>query len=225
MLGPEVETTSLNQFHECKNLEAIVVDPANPYFTAVDGVLYDKEMTTLINYPPVKSGSFTVPGGVTAIGWRGFMDSRLSEIILPEGLKTINVYGFHGCKNLTSLRLPASLKTIGEEAFRDSALANLSFAGTVAQWAEVKMDAENNLILVLTDIACADGVVARHAISGMCGDTVSYTLDPDGTLTVSGAGEWHEWAFEGNDWIRKVVLQPGVTEILFPNPGISMATT
>ena len=50
---------------QCTNLESIAVDAENPYFCAVDGVLFDKDMTTLIWYPAAKTDAdYAIPEGV-----------------------------------------------------------------------------------------------------------------------------------------------------------------
>jgi hypothetical protein len=50
------------------NLNSINVDPANPNYKSVDGILYNKAGTTLIQYPAAKTGSsFTIPSNVTKI--------------------------------------------------------------------------------------------------------------------------------------------------------------
>jgi len=53
------------------SITAINVDAANTVFSSENGVLYDKNKTTLIRYPPGKKGAFTIPDSVTNIGWLG----------------------------------------------------------------------------------------------------------------------------------------------------------
>ena len=48
---------------------------------------------------------------------------------------------------------------------------------------------------------------------GIGGSNVTWTLDSDGTLTISGSGEMEESAFYGNNYIKKVVIENGVTSI------------
>lgn len=48
-------------------LEEIIVSEENPYYISVDGVVYDKEMTTLVVFPRAKEGAYTVPDTVTNI--------------------------------------------------------------------------------------------------------------------------------------------------------------
>ena len=48
-------------------LESITVDEANPYLSVVDGVLYDKAVSTLVLYPKTKVGVFNVLDTVISI--------------------------------------------------------------------------------------------------------------------------------------------------------------
>ena len=60
--------------------------------------------------------SVTLPGTITAIGFAAFMScAKLTDITLPSGLETIDDYAFKGCR-LTSLDVPASVKSIGQWA-------------------------------------------------------------------------------------------------------------
>ena len=49
---------------DCTNLANITVDPANPYFSSVNGVLFDKAQTHLLQFPAGRGGNYAVPGGV-----------------------------------------------------------------------------------------------------------------------------------------------------------------
>ena len=51
--------------------------------------------------------------------------------------------------------------------------------------------------------------------SGSCGDNVTYTLDTDGVLTISGTGAMTSRPWGGNrDQIKKVIIENGVTNIV-----------
>ena len=62
--------TSIEQpaFGNCTNLTSIVVDINNAVFSSQDGVLYNKAITALIQYPSGKSGGFSIPSSVTILG-------------------------------------------------------------------------------------------------------------------------------------------------------------
>ncbi len=113
-----------------KNGLGFVVDPENPYFTAVDGVLFNKDMTELIYYPIRKGcdidnkmnvekyATYTVPSTVKSIRGKAFYHCYyLREVILPEGLETIGEMAFFKCSEIATVTLPSTLKSIGKDAF------------------------------------------------------------------------------------------------------------
>ena len=79
-------------FDGCTSLTSINVSKQNPNYTSIDGILYDKEGTTLICCPAgTEKSSVTIPDSVTSI----------------EGL------AFYECTSLTSVTIPDSVTTIG----------------------------------------------------------------------------------------------------------------
>ena len=64
------------------------MDENNPYYTAVDGVLYTKSMNCLVQYPNAKKDTeFTVPAKVKSLGLWAFLEvPALKELVLQEGL-------------------------------------------------------------------------------------------------------------------------------------------
>ena len=86
-------------------VSAFNVDPANPAFASIDGVLYDKSITTLINYPADKKDTvFEIPQTV--------------ESILKDAIEVTNT--------LEKIVIPASVISIEEEAvFWNYALKNI----------------------------------------------------------------------------------------------------
>lgn len=104
-------------FAGCK-IAAFDVDVDNPYFTAIDGVIYNKDLTTLVAFPSAYPNKhFVVPQGVQVIGDLAFMDSQIDTIELPEGLTTIEGWAFQS-STIRNIEIPDSVTTIGELAFR-----------------------------------------------------------------------------------------------------------
>ena len=59
--------TNCQTFSNCSALVSIEVDAANPNFSSTGGILFDKLQTTLIQYPPGKVGTYTIPANVSSI--------------------------------------------------------------------------------------------------------------------------------------------------------------
>ena len=117
MIPASVTSLGVQVFAGCVNLTAITVDPNNPAFSSVDGVLFDKSQTTLIQYPGGRAGGYTIPNTVTSIGDEAFQYCNLASVTIPNGITNIGVKAFQNNTNLTSVTIPASVANLGFEAF------------------------------------------------------------------------------------------------------------
>ena len=113
-----VITIKDDAFNGCGAIETITVGAGNETYATQDGVLYTKDIKTLIYYPAQRSGtSYTVPEGVTAIAGVSFCEATgLEEISLPSTLKSIGYYAFEGC-GFYKVDLPEGLETLEEFVF------------------------------------------------------------------------------------------------------------
>ncbi len=107
-------------FYSCAKLEAINVDSKNEYYTSVDGVLYDKELSKLIQYPiGSKQNSLNIPNTVKFIEEDAFMKAQnLVSVTLSDILISIGNNAFMDCHNLAEIKIPHSVSSIGWQAFR-----------------------------------------------------------------------------------------------------------
>ncbi len=125
--------TSIEQpaFGNCTNLTSIVVDVSNPVYSSQDGVVYDKAITTLIQYPGGKFGGFSIPSSVTSIGRFAFyFCSGLTSVNILDSVTSIGFCAFELCSGLTSVTIPGSVTSIGNYAFQDcTSLAKAYFLG------------------------------------------------------------------------------------------------
>lgn len=110
-----------NPFQGCTSLTNLTIASSNIYFTIDNGVLYSKDLTTLLAYLPAKAGtSFYVPSTITKIGESAFMGNRnLSTVIMRNGVKTIGESAFNNT-NIQSIYLSGSITSIGNAAFYNS---------------------------------------------------------------------------------------------------------
>ena len=107
-------------FSDCRNLTSINVHSANPSFSGLFGVLYNKTRTTLILHPPAKAGAFSIPSTVTSIGSGAFASSTaLTDVTIPASVTSIGSTAFASCSRLSSVSIPAGVASIGSGAFRD----------------------------------------------------------------------------------------------------------
>jgi hypothetical protein len=83
-------------FVECS--AAIIVDAANPYYSSMDGCLYNKSKTKLISCPISKTGEFTIPSTVDTIGKGAFIGcTKITSIMIPSSVKSIKGSPFENC--------------------------------------------------------------------------------------------------------------------------------
>ena len=108
-------------FSSCSDLVSITVESSNPYYLSADGVLFDKNQTTLIHYPSGKKlSSYTIPSRVTSIGDNSFADcNSLIKITIPNNVDYIGDCAFWHCSGLTSITIPNSVISIGDWAFEN----------------------------------------------------------------------------------------------------------
>jgi len=161
------------------SLTNIAVDAANPVYSSVNGVLFNKAQTAVIEFPPGLGGSYTIPNSVTGIGVGAFYGcSKLSSVIIPNGVISIGYEVCIGCTSLTnvaigngvtsigvlafcdcglmSVTIPNSVTNIGDEAFEScTSLTNITFMGNAPELADAN--------------EFADDSVAANAVYYYCG--------------------------------------------------------
>ncbi len=114
-----VTTIGAGAFAPCHSLASIGVASDNPNYIGIDGVLFNKDKTTIVAYPTGKDGSeYTIPNSVTTIGESAFSwCTSLASVNIPNSVTTIGKGAFKVCESLTSVNIPNTVTTIGNEAF------------------------------------------------------------------------------------------------------------
>ena len=134
IIGDSVNTIGLYAFSYCDNLASFIVNSNNEYYSNDEyGVLFNKDKTTLVQYPIGRtSTNYIIPDGVVTIGeWAFFANVKLTSVIIPDSVKVIDGYAFC-CTGLTNLLIPDSVITIGSSAFYDCTnLENITIGNNV----------------------------------------------------------------------------------------------
>lgn len=100
-------------FYGCNRLSEINVASDNPYYKSVDGNLYSKGGTLLIQYAVAKSDV---------------------EFKIPNGTRQIGDYAFYGVSHLQRVFVPLSINSLGASSFRNCSLTRFCYEGTKASW-------------------------------------------------------------------------------------------
>ena len=229
-----------------QNMKAILVDAGNQYYTSENGVLYNKNKTLLHTYPKRKNSTveteagsksyFRIPDTVTEIEDNAFYHAQLDEIHMGSAVKTIGYQAFRHCKFSTIL-LPASVSCVEQFAFANTALEKMYFEGEAPASFASKVFYECPADLTIYCKADADGWNADSSGKwngyplkkmlglGECGQTdddqLIWTLDPDGTLNISGSWQMKNYGTNGNrapwydlrDKIKSVTVGDGVKNV------------
>ncbi|HEY3853347.1 MAG TPA: leucine-rich repeat domain-containing protein [Verrucomicrobiae bacterium] len=114
-------------FGNCFNLTTITVSGQNPAYSSLNGALFDKEQTVLVNCPRGRSGLFAIPGTVTNIGIEAFIYcQQLGGILIPDSVTAIGYGAFTGC-SLSNIFVGSNVTSIGSVAFSSCAsLTNIT---------------------------------------------------------------------------------------------------
>jgi len=210
--GAEIPDSVMNigdfAYDGCVSLAYFSVGAHNGEFSSKDGVLFDKDGTTLVLFPPAKNGEYTIPYGVTSISDNAFEGcSGVTAVNLPDSLLYIGIYAFASCSGLTRLDIPASVVFIGND------LVSGSLGVT-----EINVSPGNKAYISI------DGVLFDKAVTSVIafpqGKNGEYII-PD-SVTDLGIG-----TFGGCPGLTNVVIPGGVTilgEYLFAGSALTSIT-
>ena len=131
----------------CESLRQIDVSAGNSHFASIDGVLFNRDCTTILWFPLGKTGNYSIPAtvmeigenafygtkivslvippSVTHIGRGAFAGSSLIDVTLPDNQNNVSEAMFQGCSSLKSVILGSGTKYVGDYAFDGTALAHL----------------------------------------------------------------------------------------------------
>ena len=201
-----VTSVGSNAFARCTNITALIVDERNcAYSGSTDGILFDKNQTTLVQYLCGKVGSYTIPASVTSIGSYAFSYcTGLTSVTIPSGVTTIGSNAFDSCTGLTSVTIPSGVTSIGASAF--SGCSNLT---SVTLPESISSIGDSALLgcSKLTSLTIPSGVtsIGASAFSG-CSNLPSVTL-PESLTSIGDS------AFLGCSKLPSVTIPASVTTI------------
>ncbi len=166
-LGAGVSYISTSAFAGSDNLLAINVNSSNPNFSSLNGVVFNKNQTTLILFPTGFTGGYTTPSTVTSIAANAFEDCKLTEVMITGNVNSLGLDSFQGCGNLTNATMAEGVASIGIFAFADCPkLATVTIPASVSDLPYGAFAYDGLVSVVLRGQRARDGFV----ISGGHGD-------------------------------------------------------
>ena len=138
-LSTRLSDPGLATFSGCTGVQAFRLGGESSYLAASDGVLYNKDMTKVILFPPGRGGVYTIPEGVTIIGTGAFKDCKLlTELKLPNTLRRIEA-GAMDNMSLKEITIPAGVGSISKDSLSAS-ITDIYYEGTEAEWNQIVYD-------------------------------------------------------------------------------------
>ena len=184
-----VTAIGVRAFSSCGSLAEISVAETNPYFRDVNGVLFNKTGSELIQFPGGRGGSYTVPAGVTAIGGWAFAHCRnLTGVTLPDSVTTIGEKAFGSCAALKSVTVPDSVTDVGVGAFSGcGSLSDLTIgSGVTAIGASAFSDCVSLTGVTVPDSVTTIGYRAFYRCSALSDLTIGSGVTAIGAAAFSG---------------------------------------
>lgn len=204
-----------SNFDEESLLESINVDEENQYYSSEDGILFSKDKTEIVCYPPAKKGTtYEIPETVKVImtAFIGNQNlekitisknventvmafyhcSKLKEVNIEYGVKEIGLVSFANCSALEKVSIPLSVNTIDAYAFGNC--TSLEKIDLSEVW-YIEGDKEYGAFAGctnLSDITFSENIVfiARNSFK----DTLWYKNQPDGMIYINNVA----YKFKGN---------------------------
>ena len=152
-------------FSGCVYLDNIIASPNNENYSSVDGVLFTKDMSTLLAYPAGNERNvYTIPVGVSVIGEVAFFGcTSIEKVIISDGAEKIGQWAFAYCKNLKEIAIPYGVTGIAPGAFvACKSIKEITIPGSVTY-----MEIDFIGCSSLTDITVSPGNEELWSIDGV----------------------------------------------------------
>ncbi len=177
-----VTSIGFHAFSSCDNLTSVYVSENNKQYSSLNGVIFNKDKTTIIYYPSGKIGEYIIPDSVEKIGEGAFSNcTGLTSITITDGVTSIGDSAFSCCESLTSLIIPNTVTSIGNAAFECCVgLTNITIGNNVNSIGDFAFD----WCVGLTSISIPSSVtsIGKQALAFCLGLT---SIDiPEGTTSI-----------------------------------------
>ena len=125
-----------------------------------------------------------------------YVDNKLvTDVTIPDGVKSIGKYAFYGYSSLKSISFPSSIRSIGEFAFSDCTNLDEVYATNIEDWCKIKFEDEfSNPIhyarKIYIDGELATDITIPKGITKICDyafencDTITNVVIPNSVISI-----------------------------------------
>jgi uncharacterized repeat protein (TIGR02543 family) len=215
-LPPSLTSFPSTAVLDCSSLSVIYAPPHSQEYSAADGVLFDKDGTTLISYPAGKKGAYTIPESVTSIAPYAFFGSRLENITIPDTVTQIGEYAFAFSQSLKTIDM-SNAKVLPEGMLKGCTKLTSITADAAEEIAPYF--AQDCVLLRAFDFSSALRTIGEKAFSGCLALTQiiiqSAGLESVGDFAFAGCAALNNFEMPAHTLIGESILKgaTGVTEM------------
>ena len=187
-------------FSGCTSLSMITVVSTNSFYSSANGVLFDKNQTTLLAFPGGLGGSYAIPSTVTSIADNAFFSCQgPTSITIPDSVTNIGQSAFAGC-GLTEVRIPNGVTVIADNAFSScSSLTNVAIPDNVTSIGSQAFWSCPSLVsITIPDSVTSIGVEAFQFCRGLRNITIGNSVTNIGGWAFYNCPTLAEAYFQGN---------------------------
>ena len=197
------------------NLKAIFVDSENDYFLSIDGVLYSKDLKTIVFYPSNRDGiQYTINEQTENIDSACFVNcNKLNEIKFENNVTTLKSSCIAKCANLSKISLGPKIDRLITSAFFECYNISTIFIDEK----NPKYYSPNNLSCILEKdtkslvMAFNSPLIPNEALSikrnAFVTSNVETIIIPASLVSISDS------AFANAPYLKKVIIEDGITSI------------
>lgn len=218
-IGPNVKYIGSNAFIGCDAIQSYTVDGSNQHYCSIDGVLYDKAGTSLMAFPPKKSGnSLTFPENIEEFGLNPFSGNGAirafyfsngkmegTSCIIDSNRYAIYTKGYKELKRVVpanvAFTLHSDCETIGYAAC------------TACNFHGITIPAINKLSLVESYAFYASGIQSFDFTNVYCKDNSFHGARLTSVTVPGWWGQIENAVFYSTTILTKAVLKSGITHV------------